>query len=107
MNWQQTQSYLYVPNKPDPMQTIRDTTGRDQSAKAVARNLSNFITPVQLTRLKVDIAEWRRAISEAELAYLPHRVRMQRMYIDTILNGHVFGLMEARKDLTLLRPIEF
>ncbi|WP_188315942.1 phage portal protein family protein [Chitinophaga agrisoli] len=28
---------------------------------------------------------------------------MQRMFIDTILNGHVFSLMERRSDLSLLR----
>jgi len=46
---------------------------------------------------------WREAVGEAELAWFPQRVRMQRLYIDTVLNGHVFALMERRKDLTLLR----
>ncbi len=69
----------------------------------VTRNLSNSISPVQLQRLRHDIAMWREAVSEAELAWFPHRVRMQRLYIDTVLNGHVFALMERRKDLTLLR----
>ena len=67
------------------------------------RNLSTSISPVQLQRLRHDIAMWREAVAEAELAWYPHRVRMQRLYIDTVLNGHVFALMERRKDLTLLR----
>lgn len=67
------------------------------------RNLNNYISPVQLTRLRQDVLSWRDAINEAERAYYPFRVKMQRMYIDTILNGHVYSLMERRKDLTLLR----
>lgn len=69
----------------------------------VARNLTNYISPVQLQRLRTDVSMWRDAIAEAERAYYPYRVRMQRIFIDTVLNGHVFALMERRKDLTLLR----
>lgn len=67
------------------------------------RNLANYITPVQLQRLRTDVSQWRDGINEAERAYYPFRVKMQRIFIDTILNGHVFSLMERRKDLTLLR----
>lgn len=69
-------------------------------------NLAKSIAPVQLQRLRHDVQMWREAVAEAELAYYPHRVRMQRMFIDTILNGHVGALMERRKDLTLLRDFE-
>lgn len=69
----------------------------------LARNLTNYIAPVQLQRLRHDVAMWREAVTEAENAWYPHRVKMQRLYIDTILNGHVFSLMDRRKDLTLLR----
>lgn len=72
----------------------------------VAKNLRNYISPVQLTRLRQDVASWRESIHETERAYYPFRVKMQRMFIDTILNGHVYGLMERRKDLTLLRKFE-
>lgn len=73
----------------------------------LARNLTNYIAPVQLQRMRHDVAMWREAVGEAENAWYPHRVKMQRMYIDTILNGHVFSLMERRKDLTLLRDWKF
>jgi phage gp29-like protein len=69
----------------------------------VKRNLSNYISPVQLQRLRTDISMWRDAIGEAERAYWPFRVKMQRIFIDTILDGHVYSLMERRKDLTILR----
>lgn len=69
-------------------------------------NLNTYISPIQLQRLRHDVSMWREAISEAENAWYPHRVKMQRMFIDTILNGHVFSLMERRKDLTLLRDFE-
>lgn len=70
-------------------------------------NLSGYISPVQLQRLKTDVQAWREAVAEAELAWYPHRVKMQRMYIDTILNGHTLACMNKRKDLTLLRDWEF
>ncbi len=73
----------------------------------VKQNLSNYIAPVQLQRLRHDVQMWRQAVGEAENAWYPHRVRMQRMYIDTILNGHVYSLMERRKDLTMLRQWTF
>jgi phage gp29-like protein len=74
--------------------------------KSPTKNLSNYISPVQLERLRYDIKMWREAISEAEFAFYPHRVKMQRMFIDTILNGHVAALWERRKDLTLLRDFK-
>ena len=75
--------------------------GGDKSR--VVENLSNYISPVQLQRFRTDVSMWRDAIAEAERAYYPFRVKMQRIFIDTILNGHAFSLMERRKDLTLLR----
>lgn len=78
----------------------------DPNSKAAARNLSTIISPVQLQRLRHDVRMWREAISEAELAWYPQRVRMQRMYIDTILNGHVYSLMERREDWSLLRDFK-
>lgn len=69
-------------------------------------NLNNRISPSPILRLRQDIGMWRTAISEAEQAYYPHRVKMQTIYIDTVLNGHVTACMERRKDLTLLRDYE-
>lgn len=87
--------------------SVNTATGQDKTPEGVRRNLSNYLTPVQLQRIKVDVAEWRACATEAELAYYPHRVRMQRMFIDTILNGHVESAMEMRKDLTILRGYKF
>ncbi len=43
---------------------------------------------------------------EAEAGQFPHRVKMQRLFVDTVLNGHVSACIEKRKNLTLLRDIE-
>jgi phage gp29-like protein len=72
----------------------------------VKQNLNNYISPVQLTRLKHDVGMWRDAVAEAEYAYYPQRVKMQRMYLDTSLNGHVESCWNKRKNLTLLRRYE-
>lgn len=68
-----------------------------------AKNLSRYITPVQLARVKQDIQSWREAIQEAESAFYPHRVKIQRLYQDVVLNGHVESAMTRRKNLTLLK----
>ncbi len=82
-------------------------TVRDLPAKNSERDLRNFISPVQLQRLRHDVAMWRECIQEAELAYFPHRVKMQRMYLDTVFNGHTYACIKRRKQLTLLREWEF
>lgn len=82
-------------------------TNVDSSPQAIKKNLSNYITPVQLARIRVAIKDWRESVTEAERAYYPYRVRMQTIYIDTELNGHVYSCRERRKDLTLLRKYEF
>ena len=70
------------------------------------KNISSYIAPVQFQRQRPDIQTWRDAVNEAENAWYPHRVKMQRLYIDTILNGHVAACMEARQNLTLLRQFK-
>lgn len=68
-----------------------------------AKQMNHYISKVQLARIKQDILTWRDAVKEAENAWYPHRVKMQQMYLDTTLNGHVYACLEKRRDLTLLR----
>ncbi len=65
------------------------------------------ITDVQLPRVRQDILSWRDAIAETEQAWYPFRVKMQRLFADTVLNGHVEACMQKRRDLTLLRDFRF
>ena len=67
------------------------------------KNLSSTILPIRLARIKQDTLSWREAVAEAERPFNPFRVRMQQMYVDTILNAHVKSCIERRKDLTILR----
>jgi phage gp29-like protein len=85
------------------MGTINDMYMGLSHGAAKPSSLSSYLAPVQMQRIKVDVNGWRRCMSEAEYAYYPFRVRMQQMFIDTILNGHVASLMERRQDLTMLR----
>lgn len=91
---------------PTPDNALSGQPG-DWRSKDVKKNLRGYITPVQLQRLRHDVQMWRDAVKEAEQAWYPHRVRMQRMYIDTILNGHTLSCINRRKDLTLLREFCF
>lgn len=77
-----------------------------RSIKDVKKNLSGYITPVQLQRIRHDVQLWREAVQEAEQAWYPHRVRMQRMYMDSILNAHVQACMTRRKNLTMLKDFK-
>ncbi len=71
------------------------------------KNLNTFPAKVALQRIKQDIQTWRSAITEAEQEYYPFRVKMQQLFVDTVLNGHVTACMERRKNLTLLRELRF
>lgn len=64
------------------------------------------ISKFQLTRERVDIKGWRESINEAESAYNPYRVKMQKMYQDTDLNEHLNACMNKRRNLTLLRKFK-
>jgi len=66
-------------------------------------NLANTIIPLRLERIMQDTLSWRDAQEEAERAYFPFRVRMQQLFIDVILDGHVKACKERRTDMTLLR----
>lgn len=65
------------------------------------RDLNQQIAKVQLARVRQDVLSWRNAINEAEQAWFPHRVKMQQIFVDTVLNGHVTACIERRYDLTL------
>ncbi len=64
------------------------------------------ISPVQFERFRHDIKSWRDSCEEAERPYFPFRVKMQRMFLDTILNEHVKACIEKRKSLTLQRKFK-
>jgi len=74
-----------------------------QRKKPNPNNLDSYIAPVQLQRFRQDVLTWRSAMSQSESAWYPHRVDMQRMYYDTILNAQVTACIEKRKNLTMLR----
>ena len=73
-----------------------------------AKNVSRTIAPVQFPRVRIDMREWRDAITEAEMPIFPYRVKMQQIYQDLILDGHVYACWQKRKRLTLLKkPVFF
>ena len=80
---------------------------RASNPEAVKQDLRNYIAPVQLQRLRQDVLSWREVLQENENVWFPHRVKAQKLYIDTALNGHVYACVEKRKDLTRLRQAEF
>jgi phage gp29-like protein len=96
---QKIKNYLF----PTPDNPLSEVGAEWRSVEKVEKNLRGYITPVQLQRIRHDVSMWRDAVKEAEQAWYPHRVRMQRMYNDTILNGHVYACLKRRKDLTLLK----
>lgn len=97
-------NYMF-PTPDNPL--TQEHAGDWRTIKNPERNLRSYITPVQLQRIRQDIKSWREAVAEAEQAWYPHRVRMQRLYIDTVLNGHVDACMNRRKSLTLLKDFRF
>jgi hypothetical protein len=96
-------NYLF-PTPDNPL--TQERAGDWRKMKNPERNLRSYITPVQIQRVRTDVQMWREAIGEAEQAWYPHRVRMQRMFLDTVLNGHVSACMTRRKNLTLLKEFK-
>jgi hypothetical protein len=89
---------------PDTMSGLN--TGNPQDKKSLQRNLSYYIAPIQFQRIKYDLKMWRDAVSEAELAYTPQRIKMQRMFQDTSLNEHVKACTKKRNRRTTLRKFK-
>jgi hypothetical protein len=81
-------------------------TGQGITRETNPQHVSRYIARVQLARIRQDVKSWRDSINEAELAYYPHRVQMQRLFNDTALNGHVYACMEKRKSLTKQKRFE-
>ncbi len=86
-----------------PVQQVGQMIPTERSIKRPG----TYIVPVQLKRLRQDVLTWRAAIDETEQAWFPQRVKMQQLYQDTVLNGHVDAAMTKRKNLTLLKEFTF
>ena len=69
----------------------------------INKNLSNYFLPVSPVREAEDPKSWRDSIIEAEAAVFPHRVKMQEIFRDTMLDSHVRACVNKRRNLTLLR----
>lgn len=79
------------------------------SAPSVVRDnkdLSKWIAPTAIARLKQDVASWRNWLVNSELPWYPQRVLMQQGFNDVVLNAHVQACMQRRKNLTLLKEVE-
>ena len=69
-------------------------------------NANKYTQRFHVQRTRQDVQNWRQAIYEAEMPYVPHRVKMQAMYKDSVLNGHLMSCIRKRKNLTLLKEYE-
>ena len=69
-------------------------------------NANKFTQRYHIQRIRQDIDNWRQGVYEAEMPYVPHRVKMQQMFKDTVLNGHLISCIRKRKNLTLLKDFE-
>ncbi len=114
--WNNLKDIFYVPTvqfeQPNTTRTENTINGLIDSpviAKEVGgsrimdENLSNFFAPIAIPRMKQDMAEWRKGITEMERPILPYRYIAQRTFLDTALDPHIAACIERRKNLTLLR----
>jgi phage gp29-like protein len=95
---QGVKNYYFPVNGP-----TNDIIRRAPGDKDGNKNLNRYPAPVQFQRFRQDVKSWRDCMTEMEHAYYPYRVKQQRLFQDTVLNGDVFAAMERRKDLTLQR----
>lgn len=73
--------------------------------KPSATNLDAYLSPLITPRIKQDPATWKDALTEAEIPQplLSYRYKLQQMYNDVDLDGHVTACVQRRKDMTLLK----
>lgn len=71
--------------------------------KPTATDLRGYITKIQFQRMAADVMDWREAMFEMEDPWFPHRVKANRIYIDTIENIYVKSLLDKWRELTLQR----
>jgi len=61
------------------------------------------IQQLQQYRIRQDIKKWRTAIQIAEQVYYPTRYLLYQTYRDVVLDAHLSGLIDQRKDRILLK----
>jgi hypothetical protein len=69
------------------------------------KDLNAWRAPYQVQRMKNDLQTLKNGIEEAERfeSFLPYRIILQTIFLNTIDNGDVFAAINKRKDLTLLK----
>lgn len=91
---------LSIPVKPIGGYSNFDYFGNRQPTST---NLNSYITKVQFQRMAADVYDWRVAMFEMEDPWFPHRVKANRIYIDTVENIFVKSLLDKWRELTLQR----
>lgn len=85
------------------IQRIYKAVVNSKSTEEKVKNLNKHRGIQTISRSKQDIQSWRNALTEAERAWYPHRVKIQTIYADTVLNGHVDACIKKRESLTMGR----
>ena len=67
----------------------------------------NTILLTQATRWNRDIANYQRAVTEAERVDFPNRVRLYDLYDTILLDTHLGSVLDKRKSAVLSSQIEF
>lgn len=70
------------------------------------RSVSSRIVEHQVTRLRSDLASWRRALSMAEQLVNPDRTELYRLYREAVIDLHLSSVMETRALNVLSHPFK-
>lgn len=70
-----------------------------------AYNLNAYLAPLPVHRVRQDPQTWKEALQEAEipLPLLSYRVKLQQLFNDVWLDGHVSACLDRRRDQVLLK----
>jgi phage gp29-like protein len=86
--------------------TYTPTSGT-QGQSTTNHNPNNSIARIQVDRVKQDIESWRNALKERERVWFPQSFKLQQLYADTVLNGHVQACISRRQNLVLQKDFNF
>jgi len=78
-----------------------------KTTKSEKELIINQLNVVSADRSKKDIGDFKSALQSAESVHYPNRTRLQDLYKDIILDGHLSGIISKRIDAVLNKAIHF
>ncbi len=79
----------------------------DETPSKKSTSIHSRVEIRQFMRRRIDIDEWRSALTQAENVYNPNRQRLYELYNEIILDPHLSAVMDKRIRAVRNRTVQF